>query len=60
MDLTNEMANVKRYKCADCLWIGHEDELDHDLVETCMGSDEIEMCPKCGSLSIFKQPQKQT
>ena len=42
------------YRCKTCGWQGDVKELDFDVVETCMGSDEIEMCPKCGSLDVAK------
>ena len=40
------------YKCNDCNWIGGEKELEFEQVESCMGDDEIEVCPKCGSLNV--------
>lgn len=40
------------YTCRSCGWEGSAAELDTDTVETCMGSDVIETCPKCGSSDI--------
>lgn len=45
---------MKEYKCNSCGWQGLEKELEYDVVETCMGNDEIEMCPKCGSLAVVE------
>ena len=42
----------KKYKCGDCNWQGKEDELEYDVTETCFGSDNIEICPKCGGYYI--------
>ncbi len=45
------------YKCKRCDWKGTEDDLDSDLVDTCMGDEPIYICPKCGSYEviIFKE-----
>lgn len=40
------------YRCNDCHWEGTEEELDADGVESCLGDDEIEVCPKCGSMNV--------
>lgn len=40
------------YRCLDCKWEGPESELDVDKVESCMGDDEIEICPECGSMNV--------
>jgi len=40
------------YTCRNCQWEGSAAELDTDTVETCMGPDVIETCPKCGSPDI--------
>ncbi|MDA3927960.1 MAG: hypothetical protein PF541_03320 [Prolixibacteraceae bacterium] len=42
----------KKYRCKDCNWVGSEEELEHEEVESCMGNDEIEICPKCGSMNV--------
>jgi NAD-dependent SIR2 family protein deacetylase len=39
---------MKQLKCEQCKWIGTPDE-----VETCMGKDNIEVCPTCGSLEVY-------
>jgi len=44
--------NEAVYSCQSCGWEGSLEELDTDTVETCMGSDTIETCPKCGSPDI--------
>lgn len=44
---------AQKYICKDCNWEGIESELDSDEVETCFGTDEIELCPKCGSINII-------
>lgn len=38
---------MSKYWCKNCGWEGNEEEVDKDVVDTCMGSDEIELCPKC-------------
>ncbi len=38
--------------CKQCAWIGRHDEVDWDTVETCMGTDKIEVCPMCGSMEL--------
>ena len=51
------------YKCKQCVWEGSSEELEYDKVETCMGDDDIEMCPKCGSYEVVfneKPIQKNT
>jgi len=42
------------YKCKKCGWIGLEENLHLDSVETCMGPDIIEICPECGSAEIYQ------
>ena len=42
----------ENYKCSECNWQGKESELEYDETETCFGTDEIEMCPKCGSYEV--------
>jgi NAD-dependent SIR2 family protein deacetylase len=44
---------MNKYKCKNCFWQGTEDELSKELVESCMGNDEIEVCPNCGSMDII-------
>lgn len=38
--------------CKQCAWKGLHDEVDWETVETCMGTDKIEVCPKCGSMKL--------
>lgn len=45
------------YKCKQCQWIGSSEELEFDKIETCMGEDDIEMCPKCGSYEVVFAPK---
>jgi len=40
-------------RCLDCKWEGTKSELAVDKVESCMGDDEIEICPECGSMNVF-------
>jgi len=47
------METEKKYKCKNCNWVGTEQELVYDSVEGCFGTDEIEICPKCGSFEVF-------
>lgn len=47
------MEKTKKYKCKNCNWVGSENEISYDEVETCFGDDKLEMCPKCGSISVF-------
>lgn len=46
------------YKCAECGWIGKADELEYEKVESCMGDDQVEVCPKCGSMSVLRYFEK--
>jgi len=39
--------------CKQCNWQGGPDEVNWETVETCMGADQIEVCPKCGSQEVF-------
>lgn len=43
-------------KCKHCDWQGSYDEVNWDTVETCMGTDKIEVCPKCGSMKVQGLP----
>ena len=43
-------------KCKKCNWQGSQDEVGWDTVETCMGTDKIEICPVCGSTEVYKLP----
>lgn len=40
-------------KCENCHWIGTKAEVGWDSVETCMGNDQIEVCPQCGSMEVY-------
>lgn len=40
------------YKCKQCNWTGLAIALEYDTIDTCMGDDKIEMCPKCGSYEV--------
>lgn len=42
--------------CKQCTWKGRLDEVDWDTVETCMGTDKIEVCPKCGGMEVYRLP----
>ncbi len=41
------------YYCKKCGWKGPEEKLNYDGVETCFGDDQIEICPKCGSIEVI-------
>ncbi|MFA9389098.1 MAG: hypothetical protein ACERKD_04795 [Prolixibacteraceae bacterium] len=41
--------------CHDCQWEGKEEELEFEKVESCMGDDETEICPVCGSMNVVQQ-----
>jgi len=43
------------YECKDCHWSGMEEELENDSVESCLGEDSIEVCPKCGSMNLVRK-----
>lgn len=43
---------MEKFKCKQCGWNGTETELSRELFESCMGNDEIEVCPQCGSMDI--------
>jgi hypothetical protein len=43
----------RQIKCRKCNWQGSMEELEYDIVETCMGNDKIEICPQCGSMEVF-------
>ena len=40
------------YRCKKCDWKGTEQELESELVDTCMGDEPISLCPKCGSYEV--------
>lgn len=40
------------YKCKTCGWRGNESELEYESIESCMGEDKVEVCPKCGSMEV--------
>ena len=40
-------------KCKQCNWQGRPDEVDWEIVESCIGSDKIEVCPSCGSMEVY-------
>ena len=39
--------------CRQCQWEGSVDDVDWEIVETCMGSDEAEIYPKYGSREVY-------
>jgi len=41
------------WNCKDCKWRGFENQLDYEPVEGCVGSDKLEICPKCGSQKVY-------
>ncbi len=43
------------YCCNNCAWYGQEAELDHEIIESCMGPSPIETCPRCGSFDVDMQ-----
>jgi NAD-dependent SIR2 family protein deacetylase len=43
------------YQCIDCQWEGSEEALDIDKVESCLGDDELEICPACGSMNVIRK-----
>ncbi|MBN2805301.1 MAG: hypothetical protein JXR22_01465 [Prolixibacteraceae bacterium] len=45
--------NSAVYQCLDCQWVGSEEALDIDKVESCLGDDELEICPECGSMNVI-------
>jgi NAD-dependent SIR2 family protein deacetylase len=44
---------IRKAKCNQCNWQGNEDNLEYDIVETCMGNDKIEICPQCRSMEVY-------
>lgn len=52
---TNAIPNptLDLWICKTCNWNGTKDELEWDTVETCMGSDKIEICPNCSSMEVI-------
>lgn len=38
--------------CTECQWQGSKQEVEWEIVETCMGNDKIEICPICGGFNI--------
>lgn len=48
----------EQYKCTECGWTGKADELEYEKVESCMGDDQVEVCPQCGSMSVFRYFEK--
>jgi NAD-dependent SIR2 family protein deacetylase len=40
-------------QCKQCNWQGSPEEVDWDDVETCSGSDKVEVCPSCGSMEVY-------
>lgn len=44
----------KLYKCKQCEWIGPQNQLESDIVETCFGNDQIATCPICGSYDVVE------
>lgn len=43
-----------QFLCKACNWKGTRDELENEKVESCMGDDNIELCPKCGSMNVYQ------
>jgi len=43
-------------KCKQCNWQGGSEEVHWETVETCMATDKIEVCPRCGSLEVYPLP----
>lgn len=56
MQNTKNNISVSQYKktitCKKCYWQGDIEEIQWEIVETCMGNDKIETCPICGSFEI--------
>lgn len=42
----------EEYKCSNCNYESRDSELEYDEIETCFGTDHIEMCPHCGSYEV--------
>lgn len=40
-------------KCKQCNWQGSSEEADWEVVESCSGTDKIEICPSCGSMEMY-------
>ena len=40
-------------KCKKCYWQGPAEEVDWEDVDTCSGSDKVEVCPSCGSMEVY-------
>lgn len=43
----------ENYQCKECGWRGIAEQLEYEKVESCMGNDLIEVCPKCGSMNVW-------
>ncbi|HKM93773.1 MAG TPA: hypothetical protein VJY41_08990 [Prolixibacteraceae bacterium] len=43
----------ENYQCKECGWQGIAEQLEYEKVESCMGNDLIEVCPKCGSMNVW-------
>jgi len=40
------------FKCKKCGWQGTEENLDSEIVDTCLGDDPVWICPECGSNEV--------
>ena len=49
---------LSHLKCNQCHWEGSFDEVDREIVGTCMRTDKTEVCPRCGSLEVFSVIKK--
>lgn len=52
-------SNLLQFKCRNCNWQGSAQELDNEPVESCMGDDTIEVCPRCGSYDFVSVSTEQ-
>jgi len=41
-------------KCKKCSWQGSLEDVDWEDVDTCSGSDKVEVCPSCGSMEVYQ------
>ena len=49
-----------KFRCRNCEWEGLESELDFEKVESCSGPDQIDICPRCGSINLLIVKEKET
>ena len=40
-------------KCKQCNWQGSTEEADWEVVESCSGTDNTEVCLSCRSLEVY-------